>query len=115
MINLCDFQAYDLAKKLVLAATPNRENEMLSVAELATAGFLSAVPATLITAPVERAKVLLQVSLASIHLVHISRGSAQRYRDKAARNRNTKAFSMSSDTFIRRVASGVYSVGQRRR
>lgn len=29
--------------------------------ELATAGFLSAVPTTLVTAPVERAKVLLQV------------------------------------------------------
>jgi solute carrier family 25 carnitine/acylcarnitine transporter 20/29 len=33
----------------------------LSTVELATAGFLSAVPTTLITAPVERAKVLLQV------------------------------------------------------
>jgi len=55
------FWAYDLAKKLVLAATPNREHETLSIPELATAGFLSAVPATLITAPVERAKVLLQV------------------------------------------------------
>jgi solute carrier family 25 carnitine/acylcarnitine transporter 20/29 len=71
MINSCNFQAYDLAKKLVLAATPNRENETLSVSELATAGFLSAIPATLITAPVERAKVLLQVSLAPTHLVHL--------------------------------------------
>jgi hypothetical protein len=33
----------------------------LSIPELAVAGFLSAVPTTLVTAPVERAKVLLQV------------------------------------------------------
>jgi hypothetical protein len=33
----------------------------LSIPELAVAGFLSAVPTTFITAPVERAKVLLQV------------------------------------------------------
>ncbi|OCH96057.1 hypothetical protein OBBRIDRAFT_809306 [Obba rivulosa] len=55
------FWAYDMSKKLVLAVTPRRENNELSVPELATAGFLSAVPTTLVTAPVERAKVLLQV------------------------------------------------------
>ncbi|KAJ7630786.1 carnitine acyl carnitine carrier [Roridomyces roridus] len=55
------FWAYDASKKLILSATPNRKSETLSVAELATAGFLSAVPTTLVTAPVERAKVLLQV------------------------------------------------------
>ena len=41
--------------------TPNRKTKELSVAEYAAAGFLSAVPTTLVTAPVERAKVLLQV------------------------------------------------------
>jgi solute carrier family 25 (mitochondrial carnitine/acylcarnitine transporter), member 20/29 len=41
--------------------TPNRTNKELSIAEYATAGFLSAIPTTLVTAPVERAKVLLQV------------------------------------------------------
>ncbi len=46
---------------MIFALTPNRTNASLSTAELATAGFLSAVPTTLITAPVERAKVLLQV------------------------------------------------------
>jgi hypothetical protein len=39
----------------------------LSIPELATAGFLSAVPTTLITAPVERAKVLLQVRIYLFH------------------------------------------------
>lgn len=55
------FWAYDASKKLILATTPNRTNEKLSTLELATAGFLSAVPATLVTAPVERAKIVLQV------------------------------------------------------
>lgn len=50
-----------MSKALILAATPNRTTKELSIAELATAGFLSAVPTTLVTAPVERAKVLLQV------------------------------------------------------
>ncbi|KAJ3499952.1 hypothetical protein NLJ89_g10003 [Agrocybe chaxingu] len=55
------FWAYDASKQLIFASTPNRTSEALSLPELATAGFLSAVPTTLVTAPVERAKVLLQV------------------------------------------------------
>ncbi|KAF9455072.1 carnitine/acyl carnitine carrier [Macrolepiota fuliginosa MF-IS2] len=55
------FWAYDASKQLIFALTPDRTTRSLSTAELATAGFLSAVPTTLITAPVERAKVLLQV------------------------------------------------------
>ncbi|KAG2154689.1 hypothetical protein DEU56DRAFT_725712 [Suillus clintonianus] len=55
------FWAYDASKNLILTLTPNRTSEKLSTAELAAAGFMSAVPTTLITAPVERAKVLLQV------------------------------------------------------
>ncbi|KIM47849.1 hypothetical protein M413DRAFT_417313 [Hebeloma cylindrosporum] len=55
------FWAYDASKQLIYALTPNRSSQSLSTVELATAGFLSAVPTTLITAPVERAKVLLQV------------------------------------------------------
>lgn len=55
------FWAYDASKQLIYALTPNRTNQSLSITELATAGFLSAVPTTLVTAPVERAKVLLQV------------------------------------------------------
>lgn len=55
------FWAYDASKQLIHAANPKRANEALSIPELALAGFLSAVPTTLVTAPVERAKVLLQV------------------------------------------------------
>ncbi|KAH7106754.1 mitochondrial carrier [Auriculariales sp. MPI-PUGE-AT-0066] len=55
------FWGYDMGKKVVYAATPNRTSETLSVTELAAAGFLSAVPTTLLAAPMERAKVLLQV------------------------------------------------------
>ncbi|KAG1801870.1 mitochondrial carrier domain-containing protein [Suillus variegatus] len=55
------FWACDASKSLILALAPKRTSEKLSTAELATAGFMSAVPMALITAPVERAKVLLQV------------------------------------------------------
>lgn len=52
-----------MSKLLILGLTPNRTSNELSIPELATAGFLSAIPTTLVTAPVERAKVLLQVRL----------------------------------------------------
>ncbi|KAI0041795.1 hypothetical protein FA95DRAFT_1500992 [Auriscalpium vulgare] len=55
------FWAYDASKKLIFAVTPNRTSQTLSTGELAAAGFLSAIPTTAVTAPVERAKVLLQV------------------------------------------------------
>ncbi|KAG1797918.1 mitochondrial carrier domain-containing protein [Suillus variegatus] len=55
------FWACDASKSLILALAPKRTSEKLSTAELAAAGFMSAVPMALITAPVERAKVLLQV------------------------------------------------------
>lgn len=55
------FWAYDASKRLIRAFTPSRRDSALSTSELAVAGFLSAVPTTLVTAPVERAKVLLQV------------------------------------------------------
>ncbi|KAI0830735.1 hypothetical protein BC628DRAFT_1313124 [Trametes gibbosa] len=55
------FWAYDMSKALILSLTPQRTSKELSIPELATAGFLSAIPTTLVTAPVERAKVLLQV------------------------------------------------------
>jgi solute carrier family 25 carnitine/acylcarnitine transporter 20/29 len=60
---LCNFrfQAYDLGKKLVYAATPNRESTKLSLGESAAAGAFSAVPTTLFMAPSERIKVLLQI------------------------------------------------------
>ncbi|KAJ6519671.1 hypothetical protein C8R45DRAFT_754452, partial [Mycena sanguinolenta] len=55
------FWAYGASKQLILSMKPNRTSDVLSTSELAAAGFLSAVPTTLVTAPVERAKVLLQV------------------------------------------------------
>lgn len=50
-----------MSKGLVRMATPNRKSDTLSTSEMALAGFMSAIPTTLVTAPVERAKVLLQV------------------------------------------------------
>jgi len=55
------FWAYDLGKKIVYAATPNRTSTTLTTGELAFAGFFSAVPTTLVAAPAERIKVVLQV------------------------------------------------------
>ncbi|KAG8922655.1 hypothetical protein FRC02_011697, partial [Tulasnella sp. 418] len=55
------FWGYDLGKKIVYAATPNRSSPTLSTAELAFAGFFSAVPTTLVAGPAERIKVVLQV------------------------------------------------------
>ena len=50
-----------MGKKIVYGMTPQRKSAALSNAELAFAGFFSAVPTTLVAAPVERVKVLLQV------------------------------------------------------
>lgn len=55
------FWAYDLGKKIVYSATPNRQSQTLSLGELAFAGFFSAVPTTLVAGPAERVKVLLQI------------------------------------------------------
>jgi len=55
------FWGYDLGKKIVFSATPNRTSKDLNIGELAFAGFFSAIPATLVAAPAERIKVVLQV------------------------------------------------------
>ncbi|GAA5838028.1 hypothetical protein JCM11251_006828 [Rhodosporidiobolus azoricus] len=55
------FWGYAMGKKLVYAATPSRTSSVLSYGELAAAGFFSAIPTTLVAAPVERVKVLLQM------------------------------------------------------
>lgn len=44
------------------SVTPNRKQHALTIPEIATAGAISAVPATLVAGPAERVKVLLQVS-----------------------------------------------------
>jgi len=55
------FWAYDLGKKIVYSATPDRASMQLTIPELAFAGFFSAVPTTLVAGPAERIKVVLQV------------------------------------------------------
>jgi solute carrier family 25 carnitine/acylcarnitine transporter 20/29 len=50
-----------MGKRVVYSFTPNRKDQALSLGELAVAGALSAVPATLVAGPAERVKVLLQV------------------------------------------------------
>ena len=54
-------QGYDLGQKIIKAATPDRTDPTLTTTEYAIAGFISAIPQTFVAAPVERAKVLLQV------------------------------------------------------
>lgn len=54
------FWGYDVGKNLVTRFS-TVENGKLSIAQTSTAGFFSAIPMTLITAPFERVKVLLQI------------------------------------------------------
>ncbi|EFY85870.1 hypothetical protein MAC_08076 [Metarhizium acridum CQMa 102] len=54
------FWGYDLGKQIV-SATSTVGPDGLSIGQISTAGFLSAVPMTAITAPFERVKVILQV------------------------------------------------------
>ncbi|PMD54333.1 mitochondrial carrier [Hyaloscypha bicolor E] len=54
------FWGYDVGKSLVRRFS-TVENDQLSVAQVSAAGFFSAIPMTLITAPFERVKVLLQI------------------------------------------------------
>lgn len=54
------FWGYDLGKQLV-SNVSKVENNQFSVAQVSAAGFFSAIPMTIITAPFERVKVLLQI------------------------------------------------------
>ncbi|CAL9730160.1 mitochondrial carnitine carrier [Monosporozyma unispora] len=54
------FWGYDMGKKIV--AFNQDENSPLSMGQMATAGFISAIPTTAVTAPTERIKVVLQTS-----------------------------------------------------
>ncbi|KAF1949264.1 mitochondrial carrier [Byssothecium circinans] len=54
------FWGYDVGKQLV-SSFSTVEHGQYSVAQVAAAGFFSAIPMTLITAPFERVKVLLQI------------------------------------------------------
>ncbi|EGG08089.1 uncharacterized protein MELLADRAFT_42989 [Melampsora larici-populina 98AG31] len=55
------FWGYAMGKKLVYSFTPQRTSTDLSYSEYAIAGGFSALPTTLVAAPMERIKVLLQV------------------------------------------------------
>merc|ERR1711939_664336 len=54
------FWGYDVGKSLVRKYSTVTDNQF-SVGQVAAAGFFSAIPMTLITAPFERVKVLLQI------------------------------------------------------
>ncbi|KAF9732859.1 hypothetical protein PMIN06_005733 [Paraphaeosphaeria minitans] len=54
------FWGYDVGKQLVSSFSTVHNNQF-SVAQVSAAGFFSAIPMTLITAPFERVKVLLQI------------------------------------------------------
>ncbi|KAI6250892.1 Mitochondrial carnitine carrier [Erysiphe necator] len=54
------FWGYDLGKDLVRRYS-DVKNDQFSVAQVSAAGFFSAIPMTLVTAPFERVKVLLQI------------------------------------------------------
>jgi solute carrier family 25 (mitochondrial carnitine/acylcarnitine transporter), member 20/29 len=52
-----------MGQKLVYALTPKRSSNELTMAEFAFAGGFSAFPTTVITTPMERIKVVMQVTL----------------------------------------------------
>lgn len=55
------FWGYDMGKKIV-SWNQQTTNTSLSMNQMALAGFISAIPTTLVTAPTERIKVVLQTS-----------------------------------------------------
>ncbi|KAL9064325.1 MAG: hypothetical protein Q9161_008959 [Pseudevernia consocians] len=56
------FWGYDVGQKLVRAFSPQTNSEAhFTIAQTSAAGFFSAIPMTIITAPFERVKVLLQI------------------------------------------------------
>ncbi|MCJ1405338.1 carnitine transporter [Xylographa trunciseda] len=55
-------RGYDVGKSLVRSFSPaTTPNQQFTIAQISAAGFFSAIPMTLITAPFERVKVLLQI------------------------------------------------------
>ncbi|MCJ1335479.1 carnitine transporter [Bachmanniomyces sp. S44760] len=56
------FWGYDMGKSLVRRFSPaTSSDQQFTVAQVSAAGFFSAIPMTIITAPFERVKVLLQI------------------------------------------------------
>lgn len=54
------FWGYDVGKKLVGNYT-GRNAETFTITDISTAGFISAIPTTLVAAPFERVKVMMQI------------------------------------------------------
>lgn len=55
------FWGYDMGKKLV-GSYVDKKPENFTIGEISTAGFISAIPTTLVAAPFERVKVMMQIS-----------------------------------------------------
>lgn len=55
------FWGYDLGKRLVISNRGKSPDEPLTIGEISAAGFFSAIPTTLIAAPFERVKVVMQI------------------------------------------------------
>lgn len=55
------FWGYDMGKKIVTSFVGKKPEEF-TIAQTSTAGFLSAIPTTLVAAPFERVKVMMQVA-----------------------------------------------------
>ena len=93
-----------MSKLLIYKVTPNRTSEHLTLGEYAAAGFLSAIPTTLVTAPVERAKVLLQVHLTAMTgCVSMSSDHLCRFKARVKEGPNTRAFLTLLNTFTGKV------------
>lgn len=59
------FWGYDLGKRLVISSRGKDPQLPLTTAEISLAGFISAIPTTLIAAPFERIKVVMQTDKAN--------------------------------------------------
>lgn len=55
------FWGYDLGKQLVVSFRGKSPDLPMTISEISTAGFFSAIPTTLIAAPFERIKVVMQI------------------------------------------------------
>ncbi|KAH3668772.1 hypothetical protein OGAPHI_002527 [Ogataea philodendri] len=61
------FWGYDVGKKLVCAVSGlDPLNSPLTISQISAAGFFSAIPTTLIAAPFERVKIVMQTSAAKV-------------------------------------------------
>lgn len=63
------FWGYDTGQRIVRSLRKKPENRPLSISEISAAGFLSAIPTTLIAGPFERVKVVMQVSKQKVSFV----------------------------------------------